>query len=134
MGYGARPPDPAAIRPSVDVELDAWNNGLDGFDPPGPQHIAVMSNGDIVDHLFWAHPSFQLYGAAVHVWIVYDAGSHTMSVYASQSTSRPASPTVTATINLASIVGPGMAYVGFTGGTGQISAPEAILDWDLSQG
>jgi hypothetical protein len=93
-----------------------------------------MTNGDIVDHLFCADPGFQLYGAAVHVWIVYDAGSHTMSVYASQSTSRPASPTVTATINLASIVGPGQAYVGFTGGTGVISAPEAILDWDLSQG
>jgi hypothetical protein len=62
IGYGARPGDGGpAIRPSIAVELDTWDNSVDGFDPAGHQHIAVTPNGDVANNLVWRDPGFSMY-------------------------------------------------------------------------
>jgi hypothetical protein len=134
LGYGSSPPGgPTSIAPSLDVEFDTFDNSAVGFDPPGHQHIAVMNNGDITQHLFWADPGFSMFGnGPVFAWMVYDAAAHTLTIYASQSDSRPASPLYTASVNLTAIVGTAGAFVGLTGGTGPLTATETVQRWDFS--
>jgi hypothetical protein len=137
IGYGARPNNSPAmgIRPSVAIEFDTWNNGMDGFDPAGDQHIAVTLDGDVTRHLVSADPGFSMRNNQPFlVWITYDAGQHALSVYAARSGSRPAQPLFVYNIDLARHLGTDRAYVGFTGGTGLTNLTdsyEAILSWGL---
>jgi chitosanase len=134
LGYGTAPvgqPAVGPITPSVDVEFDTWSNSVDGWDPPY-QHIGIMKNGDVTNHLFLGSPGFSMYGSGpVFAWLVYDAGLHTLSVYASLSSTQPASPIVVAHVDISAIVGAGPAWMGFTGGTGYIAAVESLQSWDF---
>jgi serine/threonine protein kinase len=133
LGYGGHPDLPAAPRiiPSLSVEFDTWDNSPDGWDPAGHQHVAVTTNGNIKNHLFWADPGFSLVGAPVGVWVEYDAASTTLAIYVSRTADRPVNPLVTATISLAAIVGTSPAYVGFTAGSGDIAGVQDVLSWHL---
>ena len=117
--------------PSVGIEFDPWDNSGDGWDPAGHQHVAVTTNGDIKNHLSWADPGFSLVGEPIRVWIEYDAAKTTLAVYVSRNADRPADPLVTGTINIATVIGAGSAYVGFTAGTGVIGEVEDVLSWHL---
>jgi chitosanase len=131
LGYGGHPDRPmeARIIPSVDVEFDVWDNSSDGWDPPGQEHVAVTTNGDIKNYLSWADPGHTLTGEAVGVWMEYDAAAKTLAVYVSRSASRPPSPLVTATVDIAAIVGNGPAYVGLTAGCGAFCGVQDVLNW-----
>jgi hypothetical protein len=133
LGYGARSSDTTAarIRPSVAVEFDTWDNAPDGFDPAGHQHVAIVTGGDVDIHRYWADPGFSMYGAAVGVWLEYNAAG-SLAVYVSQGTARPANPLFTAAVSLASLVGTGRAYVGFTGGTGDITSTQDVTTWEFA--
>jgi Glycosyl hydrolase family 46/Legume lectin domain len=133
MGYGGHPdrPTEARIVPSLAVEFDMWDNSSEGWDPPGHQHVAVTTNGDIRTHLSWADPGFCLDGEPVGAWLEYDAASKTLAVYVSRNSARPAKPMLTATVDIAA-VGTGPAYVGFTAGTGDIGRVIDVLNWHLT--
>ncbi len=131
LGYGGHPDQTTAdrIMPSLDIEFDTWDNSSEGWDPAGQQHVAVTTNGNIKDHLFWADPGYSLVGEPVGVWIAYDAATTTLAVYLSRDADRPANPLVTATINIATVVGTGPAYVGFTASSGDIGGVQDVLNW-----
>jgi hypothetical protein len=133
LGYGGHPDQPTAprIMPSLDIEFDTWDNSSDGWDPGGQQHVAVTTNGNIKNHLFWADPGYSLVGESVGVWIAYDAAKTRLAIYVSREADRPADPLVTATINIATVVGTGPAYVGFTAGSGDIGGVQDVLSWHL---
>ncbi|MEU0156552.1 L-type lectin-domain containing protein [Micromonospora fulviviridis] len=138
LGYGVRPPDPGnPINSSVAVELDAWSNSMDGFDP-GQQHIAVTTNGDITKHLAWRDPGFGMCRSGpFHVWVAYDAAARRLQVWASQSPNRPAESLLSVPLDLAPTLGAAQAYIGFTGGTGRIlntNPQESVLSWTFDVG
>lgn len=131
LGYGE-------IKPSVAVEFDIFNNI--GTDPPG-DHIAIMSEGDVVKHLACANPSglspctatlpFGLYGAPVYAWVEYDAATQHLKVFAGLTTEKPAAPLLDHQISLAPL---GTAsYAGFTAATGASNAVHDLLSWKFDQ-
>jgi hypothetical protein len=71
-----------------------------------------------------------LYGAPFQVWVYYDAKAHSLQVFVSQSSTKPAAPLVSASIDLAATVGPS-AYAGFTAGTGGLDADFDVLGWTV---
>ena len=61
----------SAITPSVAVEFDTHANSFD----PNDNHVGIIINGNVDNHLSVGNPSFTLNnGELHHVWIDYDAG------------------------------------------------------------
>jgi len=146
MGY-------AGLSPSVALEFDTFNNG--GADGNSSNHVAVNVDGHIIDgtpqsdqHLTFvngnqvcdfgsatshARPGCMSNGDLWSAWIDYD-GSH-LSVAladggASGTLTRPATNILdNIPIDIASILGQGSAFVGFTAGTGAGTENHDIRDW-----
>jgi len=127
LGYG---PDQSSnfnngsIGSSVAVKFDIYDNEGEGFDSTGlyqdgasPELPAIdltatgvtLSNGDT----FHAHMTYD--GAVLKVTIT--------------DTVTKASASQTYTVDIPKIVGKDTAYVGFTGGSGGLTAIQDILDW-----
>lgn len=136
IGYAAvyAKDDPSvAIRPSVAVEFDTYDNSPEGWDPAGHQHVAVTRNGDAKTHYAWADPGFSMSNNQTFtVWITYAANVHMLRVYVSKGTVQPATPLLTYAIDLRTALGADRAYVGFTGGSGVWFARESVLGWSMS--
>lgn len=129
MGYGHSTGYPEAIRPSLAVEVDTHDNSTNGFTELGNNHISVLTNGDPSTPLEQAAPSFDLYGAVGHAWVEYD-GENTLRVYAASTDTRPASPLITAAVDLTTLFD-GPARAGFTGATGGSWAVQDLVTWEL---
>jgi hypothetical protein len=112
------------MRPSAAVELDEQYNSLG--DPNG-NHIAVDLNGSVTAaHAIADTLPFMISDGVVHnVWVDYDGTAHMLKVYVASSTTKPATPILTDTIDLVALVGD-RAYLGFTGGCGQKDAIHEI--------
>lgn len=126
LGYGG-------IAHSVAVEFDTFYNS--GDDPPlangGSNHVAVDLNGSVnsASNAVGVSPQFDN-GTVWTAWIDYNGT--VLDVRLSDTGVRPANPTLSYTINLASTMGASNAYVGFTGGTGSGYSNEDIIDWAYS--
>jgi hypothetical protein len=119
MGY-------SGISPSIAVEFDTWRADND---PKSEQHIALLPDGNLSNHLAWADVTFDMrVGTPTNVWIDYDAGAKKLSVYASQSASKPGSPMFSHTIDLAAKFGGAKVYAGFGAGTGNTNLTDT-RDW-----
>ena len=115
LGYGG-------VTPSVEVELDVLQNSWD----PGGNDIALTTDGQYMTSLSHQAAPFTISDGATHyVWIDYDAATHTVSVYAGNTATRPAAALTTATVDLFATVG-ARAYLGFTAGTGVSDEYHAI--------
>jgi Legume lectin domain len=104
-----------AIVPSVGVEFDTAQNLGD----PDANHVALLANGDVTNHLAYATPSFQLNdGVARNVWIEYAATSHLLEVYMADGPTHPSTPLLrSSSLDFSTILGNDV-YVGFTAATG----------------
>ena len=69
-------------------------------------------------------------GSPWYVWVDYNGT--TLEVRISQVNARPASPTLSSNVNLASVLGTTNAFVGFTAGTGAGFETHDILQWQLN--
>jgi hypothetical protein len=115
LGYGG-------ITPSVDVEFDVFGNSYD----PGGNEITITTDGDYMTYTAHAPAPFTISDGATHyAWVDYDEATKTLSVYAGNTTARPASPVVTTTVDLSATLG-NQAYLGFTAGTGTTKEVHAI--------
>jgi hypothetical protein len=114
----------AGIGSSVAIKFDLYNNAGEGTDSTG-----FYTNG-----AYPSVPALDLTASAInlhspdvtHVHITYDGANLSLSITdaitgATYSASQP--------LNIPSIVGGNTAYVGFTAGTGGLSAVQQILDW-----
>jgi hypothetical protein len=112
------------MRPSVAVEVDEQYNSLG--DPNG-NHIAVDLTGSVTaPHAVADTLPFMISDGLVHnVWVDYDGTAHMLKVYVASSTTKPATPILTDSIDLVALVG-NRAYLGFTGGCGQKDAIHEI--------
>lgn len=131
MGYGG-------ITPSAEVEFDTYSNG---FDPEfngnltANNHIAIMQNGDSLNHLAYANVSSTLDlsgGYDITAFIDYNGATNLMEVRWSTDGLRPGSAGLSYTIDLASLFGTNPVFVGFTGGTGANWSEQDIVNWTFN--
>jgi hypothetical protein len=117
----------AGVAPSVVVEFDTYRNPweLNG------NHVAVTANGVVDSCMVSRQPAFAMAGTGFTGWVDYRADTHTLAVAVGPGTVRPAD-LVSVTVDLAGVVGPGPAYVGFTAATGGRAARQQVLSWYLS--
>jgi fibronectin-binding autotransporter adhesin len=126
-------------NPSVAVETDVFNGNL----PNGAQNpnggAAIETNGVIPNQggapNTWSLVPFLASGDQVQVNISYSpTGSGTLSETFTDLTNAQAPVTITSTVNLASVLGTGTAYIGFTGGTGGEGSLQTISNFSYSIG
>jgi hypothetical protein len=107
------------INNSVAVEFDTYQNGGD----PDNNHIALDLNGN-TSHSTGVVASINKSTLDLadsklkYVWIDYNGSTNLFEVRISTSNSRPATATLSTTINLATTLSGHNVYVGFTGATG----------------
>jgi Legume lectin domain len=131
MGYGLNNSGAGpggGIAKSVEVEFDTFQNTWD----PNANHVAVMSNGNNQTHLATYTPPFTMAGSGIiYAWVDYNGATTTLTVYVSQSFTKPAAPNITEVINVFTTLG-AQAFVGFTGSTGGETNTQEILEWQFS--
>jgi len=122
MGY-------AGISPSVVVEFDIFANVYD----PGPNDVAITTNGQNTTALAHQFAPFPLDDGVTHyAWIDYQAGVQQVSVYLSNTPTRPSTALVSATVDLYTTVG-SSAYIGFTAACGGANDDFALESLTLQE-
>jgi hypothetical protein len=121
-GYGG-------IAPSVAVDVSLFPNSQNGLD----EQVSILKNGDTFHPVVQATSPTLLYGEPFSVWVDYDAKGHTLSAFVSPGTTKPATPLVSTTVDLAATLG-AAPYAGFTAGTGVLDADFDILSWQVQGG
>ncbi|WP_088889424.1 DUF4347 domain-containing protein [Leptolyngbya ohadii] len=119
----------APVGRSLAIEFDTAGNAWD----PNDNHIAVLRDGNGRVALATAAaglPDLNS-GSLINAWIDYSGSSDRLNVYLSTAATRPTTPTLSYTVDLAAVVG-SQAFVGFTAGTGLFSNAHAITSWSLS--
>jgi Chitobiase/beta-hexosaminidase C-terminal domain/Legume lectin domain/Bacterial lectin len=120
LGYGG-------IGSSVAVKFDLYNNAGEGSDSTG-----FYVNGAVptVPSLDMTASGVNLHsGDILHAHITYDGATLTLTL---TDTVTNASFTASTAINIPATVGGNTAYVGFTAGTGGLSATQKILNWSYA--
>ena len=120
LGYGG-------IGESVAVKFDLYNNAGEGSDSTG-----FYTNGAVPEmpSIDLSSTGINLHSADVfHAHLVYDGTNLTLTL---TDTVTNATVTEQTPLNIPSLVGGNSAYVGFTGGTGGLTATQEILSWSYS--
>jgi len=116
LGYGG-------IAPSLAVELDILSNPGD----PSDNHVAVIRDGIVDQHLASADPGFALAGGdPVHAWLTYDGPSRELQVWLATVDAQPAAPLLRHAVDLAQVVGE-RTFIGLSAAGGGITANHDIL-------
>lgn len=118
------------VSRSIAIEIDNYQGPGDA----NANHIGILSNGNVAAHLATFTPAWDLEDGQSHtVWAEYDGPANELRVYVAQGNvaQRPASPAMTASIDLAALVG-GQAWFGFAAGTGGLSNNHDIESWSLT--
>jgi outer membrane protein OmpA-like peptidoglycan-associated protein len=102
---------------SVAIEFDTYYGGTAAGDPDG-NHVGVDFDGSLFSSAT-ADPG-DLYDTNWHVWVDYNGATDALEVRMATGDSRPASPTLAYTVDLATIIGTDV-YVGFTAANGDES-------------
>lgn len=126
LGYGALDPGgPVGITNSMAIKFDLYNNDGEGNDSTG---IFTAGDSPTIPAIDLSSTGIDLHsGDPINVNMSYDGSTITMALY----------DTVTKTrwthyfygVDLPTLVGGPTAYIGFTGGTGGLSATEDINGW-----
>ncbi len=112
------------IPTSVAVKFDLFNNGGEGADSTG-----LFTNGAMpsVPSIDLSSTGINLHsGDTMAVHMVYNGTTLAMTI---TDTVTKAVYSTSFAINIPATVGGNVAYVGFTGGTGSLSATQTILTW-----
>lgn len=129
LGYGNDYVSGAAVvTKSVAIKFDLYNNEGEGNDSTGlfTNGANPTSNGSVD----LSATGIDLHsGDKFNVALSYDGATLTVII---TDTVTKASATQKYTVNIPSIVGGNSAYVGFTAGTGGLTATQSILDWTFN--
>ncbi len=112
------------IQKSVAVKFNFYNYNNEGSDSTG-----IYTNGQppVLPTVDISSSGIQLgSGDAIQAQIVYDGTNLTLNLLDLVTKDKF---TMTQAINIAQVVGGNTAYVGFTGGTGGLSASQKLLNW-----
>ena len=117
LGYGG-------ITPSIAVKFDLYNNAGEGSDSTGFYLNGAAPTTPFVD---MTNSGVNLHsGDVMHAHLTYDGTTLTLLL---TDTVTNASFTTSTAVNIPTQVGANTAYVGFTGGTGGLTAVQNILTW-----
>ena len=116
----------AGIPNSVAIEFDTFNNGIGAGDPDG-NHLGVDINGSVFSVATIPVAARMNDGTTFFAWVDYNGT--VLEVRLSQTNVRPAAPTLTHAVNLATVIGQSQAFVGFTSGTGSGFGNHDIQSW-----
>jgi RHS repeat-associated protein len=112
------------ILTSIAVKFDLYNNAGEGSDSTGLYTNGAAPTVPAVD---LSSTGINLHsGDVMDAHLVYDGANLTMTL---TDTVTSASVTEVFPVNIPSIVGGNTAYVGFTGGTGGLTATQNVLSW-----
>jgi YVTN family beta-propeller protein len=123
LGYGG-------LSTSVAVELDNRQSTGDS----NANHLGIVVGGNQQSHLATYTPGWNLEdGLSQTLWVEYDGAVNQLRVFAAQGvvTNRPASPVMTATVDLPAVLGGNPARFGFTGASGSQMNNHDIESWSL---
>jgi len=124
LGYAGGGLGYQGIPSSVAVKFDLYGNADEGVDSTGLYTGGVAPTMPSVD---LSSTGINLHsGDAMHAHMVYDGTNLTMTL---TDTVTNATATEVFPVNIPSLVGGSAAYVGFTGGTGGMSASQNVLSW-----
>lgn len=119
------------INHSLGIEFDTWNNGAG--DNNSSNHVGIDIDGNVNSvALTQVTEADMNLGDIWNVWIDYNSATGQLEVRLSRNSARPAAAILSATEDLAAILGSTDAYVGFTGGTGAAWARQDVLTWVLN--
>jgi hypothetical protein len=125
LGYGG-------MARSVAMEID--NRATTG-DPDG-NHLGILTNGNVTTHLATYSPGWDLEDGNSHTfWVDYDGPANQLRVYAASGniTQRPATPVMTANIDLPALVVDGQAWLGFSAASGSSARNNHDIEsWSLT--
>ncbi|MCA9601522.1 MAG: hypothetical protein KC417_05845 [Myxococcales bacterium] len=117
-----------SVTPSVAVEMDTYHGAND---PGAGQHVAVLANGNVSNHLAWDPAPFSFSDVPeTHVWVDYDGSTNMLTAYFSMTNTKPVEPQLTAIVDIPTDVG-SQVYLGFTGSTGQYFIRQRITDFSF---
>ena len=115
------------LNNTVVIELDTFNNGSQ--DQNNGNHIGINVNGSTTS-LVQTNIATRFNNSEIwNVWIDYNGSSQLLEARVSQDSNRPTQATVSATINIAEILGQNEFFVGFTSATGAGLGNHDILSW-----
>ena len=115
------------ISPSVGVEFDTWDNGSqDGYNG---NHVGIDLNGSVASVARYNVTPRMNDGDIWYAWVDYDGPNDNLEVRLSLTSARPASPDLTYSVDLATVLGTPDSYVGFTSGTGAAGGWHDIRQW-----
>ena len=125
LGYGAdSPTGPAGIPNSIAIKFDLYNNKSEGSDSTGLYLNGVSPTTPAID----LHSSgVNLHSGNVMAAVIgYDGTTLWVTL---KDTATGAVATQTYPINISATIGGSSAYVGFTAGTGGLTATQEVLSW-----
>ncbi len=126
LGYGPDTPGGTpGIASSVAVKFDIYSNAGEGADSTGLYTDGVSPTIPALD--MTSSGVSLLSGDVFNVHTTYDGTTLTMTI--TDATNSSQTFTASWAINIPTTVGSNTAYVGFTGGTGGLTAIQEILDW-----
>lgn len=117
------------IPNSVGVEFDTIGNGPALNDPDG-NHVGINIGGAFNGPT--ASVATRLNNSADYwAFIDYDGATNVLELRLSTTSSRPAAPLLSRSVNLAAELGSVDAFVGFTSGTGFAYNHHDIIEWEF---
>jgi glucose/arabinose dehydrogenase len=129
IGAGGGSVGYAGIGRSLAIEFDTYDNGAGD---PDANHISLLRNGTVSTAVKNATAGLDLNGGtAMNAWVDYNAATKQLSVFLSNTTTKPGTAVLTETIDLAATVG-NQAFIGFTGATGGLRNLQEIQNWTFN--
>jgi hypothetical protein len=126
LGYGPDTPGGTpGIATSLAVKFDIYSNAGEGTDSTGLYTNGASPTTPALD--MTSSGVTLLSGDAFNVHVTYDGTTLTMTITDANNSAQ--NFTASWPINIPGTVGSNTAYVGFTGGTGGLTAIQEILDW-----
>jgi hypothetical protein len=113
--------------PAIGVTFDYYQNAITGT-PPGTLSIAQPTGVELAQTV----PSLPVFGGGGtaglrYVWVAYSNATNLMQVFYSNTSTRPATPTLEAILpqDISSLCG-GQIYLGLSAGTGSLDSTQSI--------
>jgi len=124
----------SGIGTSLGVEFDTWGNSANN--DPSQSHAGINLNGSVNHGTGAAFTTNQFTpefddGDLWSVWIDYEGT--TLEVRWSTSSTRPTTAMLSRTLDIPTILGQDIAYVGFTSATGAAWANHDLVRWEYSE-
>lgn len=115
---------------SIAIEFDTFARR--GSGDINSNHVGVLTNGRVSEHLELATPDFDLNGGdIINAWVQYNGRNNRLRIFVNDRERRPGRALISTQIDIAEILG-GQAFLGFSAGTGGRANIHDLRQWSFS--